>query len=218
MKAKKKKKSLRPTSNKVREAFFHIVRDEIHKSSFLDLYAGTGAIGIEALRKGATEVVFVEASRASAGTIESTLKRVRPVGKASIIRKKAVPFIHWAESQGLSFHIIFLDPPYHTDDVIHALTAIDKSGILKKDGIVIAEHFIKRHLPGRFDKLEKIKDYKYGDTVLSFYAAPARGEDPVESGICGPGEGVSPELEGSGNSLIREGGVSEKDRDLSGHV
>jgi 16S rRNA (guanine(966)-N(2))-methyltransferase RsmD len=169
MKAKTAKKSLRPTSNKVREALFNIMREKVPDSSFLDLYAGTGAVGIQALRQGASSVVFVEAGRIYAGKIEAALKGLDSAEKASIIRKKAVPFIHWAEARGLSFHIIFLAPPYHTDEVIHALTAIDNSRILMKDGIVIAEHFLKRHLPERFDKLEKIKDYKYGDTVLSFY-------------------------------------------------
>jgi 16S rRNA (guanine(966)-N(2))-methyltransferase RsmD len=169
MKVKTAKRSLRPTSSKVREALFNILREKVPGSGFLDLYAGTGAVGIEALRQGASSVVFVEAGRISADKIESTLKRLDNVERARIIRKKAVPFIHWAEERGMTFHIIFLDPPYHSDEITRALKAIDHSSLVTEKGIVIAEHFSKRHLPDRFDKLEKIKDYKYGDTVLSLY-------------------------------------------------
>ncbi len=166
-----KERRIRPTSNKVREALFNILREKTINAVFLDLYAGTGAVGLAALKEGASEVVFVESVRSYAGEIEALLEKSDFAGEASIITKKALPFIDWAEAGGLSFDIIFLDPPYHTDEIISALTVIGKSRILANDGIVIAEHFIKVRLPDRFDKLSKIKDYNYGDTVLSFYAA-----------------------------------------------
>ena len=164
-----KEKRLRPTSNKVREAFFNILRGEITNASFLDLYAGTGAVGISALKEGASGVVFVEPVRAYAREIEALVKKLDFTGKASVITKKAVPYIEWAETGGSSFDIIFLDPPYHSDEIIRVLTAIGKSSILGNDGILIAEHFVKISLPERFDRLIKIKDYYYGDTVLTFY-------------------------------------------------
>ena len=177
-----KEKRLRPTTNKVREALFNILREKIINAGFLDLYAGTGAVGIAALKEGASEVVFVESVRSYAGEIEVLLKKFDFAGEASIMTKKALPFVDWAEARGLSFDIIFLDPPYHTDEIIRALTGIGKSRILANDGIVIAEHFAKKQLPDRFDKLRKIKDYNYGDTVLSFYVESIKEDNVSDSG------------------------------------
>jgi 16S rRNA (guanine(966)-N(2))-methyltransferase RsmD len=164
-----RQKSLRPTTGKVKEALFNILRGKIENTRFLDLYAGTGAVGMEALRQGASEVVFVEANKGYTKNINQLIKKFGFTEKANIMTKKVLSFIKWAELRQMTFDIIFLDPPYHTDEVIHVLSEIDKSHILRQEGIVIAEHFVKRRLPERFDKLQRIKDYKYGDTVLSFY-------------------------------------------------
>ena len=165
----KKQKTLRPTSNKVRGALFNILRAEIGGAVFLDLYAGTGAVGIGALEEGASEVFFVEESRGSAEKLRGLIEKMRLQQRATIVTRKAVPFIEWAELNSAVFDIIFLDPPYHTEEIMNALSAIGSSRILKQDGVVIAEHFVKRHLPDDFNTLHKIKDYHYGDTVLSFY-------------------------------------------------
>jgi 16S rRNA (guanine(966)-N(2))-methyltransferase RsmD len=177
-----KEKRLRPTSNKVREALFNILREKTINAVFLDLYAGTGAVGMAALKEGASEVVFVEPVRSYAGAIEVLLKKFYFAGDARIITKKAIPYVDWAEAGGLSFDIIFLDPPYHTDEIMRVLTVIGTSRILADDGIVIAEHFVKKLLPDRFDKLRKIKDYNYGDTVLSFYTESIHDENILNSG------------------------------------
>jgi len=169
MKTSQKQKSLRPTANKVMEAIFNILRDQVKDARFLDLYAGTGAVGIEAIRHGASNAVFVEASKSTAKGIVNISTKLRISEKTRVITKKAISFIEKAELDNLTFNVIFLDPPYHTDEIMHALSAIDKSTILEHQGIVIAEHFTKKQLPDKFDRLNKIKDYKYGDTVLSFY-------------------------------------------------
>lgn len=162
-------KQLRPTPSKVREAIFDILRGRIENASFLDLYAGTGAIGFEALSRGASEVVFVEAKRSYANRITQIAEQYGFEEKAKVITNQVLNYIQLAGLNNLTFDIIFLDPPYHTDEVIHALSEIERSGILKESGAVIAEHFIKRQLPEKFGILHKIKDYIYGDTVLSLY-------------------------------------------------
>ena len=169
MKTNKKKKTLRPTSGKVREALFDIMRGKIENARFLDLYAGTGAVGIEALNEGAGEVFFVEESRGNVRKIVERIKKYQDAHKTTVITKKAMSFIHWAALQELSFDIIFLDPPYHTDEIMHALAAVGPSHILAREGIVIAEHFTKNPLPDRLEGLRKVKEYHYGDTVLSFF-------------------------------------------------
>jgi len=162
---------LRPTTSKVKEALFDILGEEIKGARFLDLYAGTGAIGFEALSRGASEVIFVEENKSHTKKIKQLAEKYEFTEKISIATKKVLPFIRGAEANRLLFDIIFLDPPYHTpDEIIYALSIIGRSHILKQEGVVIAEHFKKRQLPERFDKLQKIKDYKYGDTVLSLYS------------------------------------------------
>ncbi|GBD95494.1 MAG TPA: 16S rRNA (guanine(966)-N(2))-methyltransferase RsmD [Nitrospirae bacterium] len=169
MKTFKKQKTLRPTTGKVREALFDILRGKIENTRFLDLYAGTGAVGIDALNEGAAEVVFVEESKGNAKKISEFMGEKRLSEKTAVITKKVLSFIDRAELNRFSFDIIFLDPPYHTDEIMHVLSAIEKSPLLKQKGIVIAEHFAKKKLPEKFDGLQKVKEYNYGDTVLSFY-------------------------------------------------
>jgi 16S rRNA (guanine(966)-N(2))-methyltransferase RsmD len=171
MKTFKKQKGLRPTTGKVREALFDILREKIENARFLDLYAGTGAVGIDALNEGASDVVFVEESSSYTKKISDLINKYRLTERASVFSKKVISFIERAELNKLSFDIIFLDPPYHTDEIFHTLSAIGRSNILNTDGIVIAEHFTKKQLPDRFDGLQKLKDYFYGDTILSFYGA-----------------------------------------------
>ncbi len=169
MKTHKIQKSLRPTTGKVREALFDILRGKIENARFLDLYAGRGAVGINALNEGAAEVVFVEEIKGYAKKISEFMGKKRVAEKATVITKKVLSFIDRAELNRLTFDIIFLDPPYHTDEIMHVLSAIGKSHILKQNGTVIAEHFTKKQLQDNFDGLQKVKDYNYGDTVLSFY-------------------------------------------------
>lgn len=172
MRISKQQKGLRPTTGKVREALFDILRGKIENASFLDLYAGTGAVGFDALNEGAGEVCFVEENRGSAKKITGLIDKRSASGNATVVTRKVISFIESAELQEMTFDIIFLDPPYHTEEVLHALSAIDKSTVLGRAGIVVAEHFAKKELPDRFDRLQKIKDYNYGDTVLSFYEVP----------------------------------------------
>jgi len=171
MKTFKKQKGLRPTTGKVREALFDILRGRIENARFLDLYAGTGAVGINALNEGAAEAVFVEDNKGNARKIRELLEKHHLSDRADITNQKVLSFINRAEQQGLPFDIIFLDPPYHTDEIINTLAAIGRSVIIKQNGIVIAEHFTKKPLPDRFDRLHKVKDYNYGDSVLSLFEA-----------------------------------------------
>ncbi|MCK5139324.1 MAG: 16S rRNA (guanine(966)-N(2))-methyltransferase RsmD [Thermodesulfovibrionia bacterium] len=160
---------LRPTASKVKEALFNILVQEINGARFLDLYAGTGAIGLEALKRGASEVFFVEYKKSNLKYIKHALERNGFREKSKIVTKKALSFLEWAARNRLFFDIIFLDPPYHSDEIDYALLAIGRSHILSERGMVIAEHFSKRKLPDKVERLQKAKDYTYGDTVLTLY-------------------------------------------------
>jgi len=158
---------LRPTASKVRQAIFNILAGKIEGSRFLDLYAGTGAVGIEALSRGAGHVVFVENNPARVGIIETLVEKFGFIGRASVVKAQAESFLR-KNAEG-SFDIIFLDPPYATDEVAHSLQVIDESLLFGKEGTVIAEHSSKKILTYSLKTLRLKKNYRYGDTALALY-------------------------------------------------
>lgn len=168
-KAAKKELALRPTSAKVRESIFNIIGALISDSQFVDLYAGTGAVGIEALSRGASAVFFVEADRKRTEQIEKMLKDCGYSSRADIIRGEASAFIARAVREGLKFDIIFLDPSYHSGELERILPLLSDGDLLHDKGIIIAEHLLKKKLPDEIGKLVQKKAYKYGDTMLTLY-------------------------------------------------
>ncbi len=163
---------LRPTSSKVRESIFNIIRDKLHGSVFLDLYAGTGSVGIEALSRGAAEVVFVETNASRIKIINQLLSEFGFAERTRVINSAAYDFISRKASdlcKTLKYDIIFLDPPYRSIELIKVLPVIGKGDILRDSGVVIAEYLSKMAIPDIIDKLRLIKKYKYGDTGLAVY-------------------------------------------------
>ena len=168
-KAAKKENALRPTSSNVRESIFNIIGALISDAQFIDLYAGTGAVGIEALSRGASAVSFVEADRKRAELIKDMLKDCGYSSKADIIKGEASAFIAKAVKEGLKFDIVFLDPPYHTEELERILPMLSDGDMLNDKGIIIAEHISKKKLPDEIGKLIQKKAYKYGDTMLTLF-------------------------------------------------
>ena len=164
-----KQDTLRPTSSKVRESVFNIIGSLIVDAKFIDLYAGTGAVGIEALSRGASAVFFVEADRKRTEQIEKMLKDCAYSSKADIIKGEASAFIARAIKDGLKFDIIFLDPPYHSGELECILPMLSDGDLLNDKGIIIAEHLSKKKLPDEIGNFVQKKAYKYGDTMLTLY-------------------------------------------------
>jgi 16S rRNA (guanine966-N2)-methyltransferase len=157
---------LRPTAAKVRQAIFNILAGKIEGSRFLDLYAGTGAVGIEALSRDADHVVFVEDNPARVEIIKNLVEKFGFIGRASVVKAQAASFLK--NSTG-AFDVIFLDPPYSTDELALSLPLIDESLLVRKEGIVIAEHSAKKVLTCPLNNLKLRKNYRYGDTALTLY-------------------------------------------------
>ena len=160
---------LRPSSSKVREAIFDILQREIRGSTFLDLYAGTGAVGIEALSRGAERVEFVEHNDVLVKILMRLLFEMGFEGRAKVIREDAIFFVQKTGVAGPGCDIIFVDPPYASQALLRILPVIGKSAISKIGGVVIAEHYSKNELPRNISGLRFVKDYVYGDTALSRY-------------------------------------------------
>lgn len=157
---------LRPTSAKVRQAIFNILGDRIIDAIFLDLYAGTGAVGIEALSRGAEKVFFVDDNSLRISIIKELVEKFGFKDRAKVVKDRASNFIKKSESV---FDIIFVDPPYASGELDIILPLIDEGSILGDNGVVIAEHSSKKKLISEIGILRLIKTYKYGDTSLTLY-------------------------------------------------
>jgi 16S rRNA (guanine966-N2)-methyltransferase len=160
---------LRPTSSKVREAIFDILREKIDKANFVDLYAGTGTVGFEALSRGAKKVIFVEQNIFRVRQIEKTITELGFQEQGKVIKGNAYDFIMKASAIKEMFDIFFLDPPYYSKEINVILPLIGKKGLLHEKGLVIIEHFIKRELPDEAGILIVDRKYRYGDTMLTLY-------------------------------------------------
>jgi len=163
---------LRPTSAKVRQAIFNILGDRVIDAKFLDLYAGTGAVGIEALSRGAEKVFFVDDNSLRISIIKELIEKFGFKDRAKVVKDRASNFIKKSESV---FDIIFVDPPYASGELDMVLPLIDERSILGDNGIVIAEHSSKKKLISEIGSLRLIKTYKYGDTSLTLYRKEAIG-------------------------------------------
>ncbi len=161
----------RPTSDRLRETLFNILNPKItEETRFLDLCAGTGAIGIEALSRGAGFVTFVDKSRKSCGLVEANLDLLGvPEEETEIVLSSAEEFVRRTR-QEKPFDIIFFDPPYKNEyeDILRAV-ADDESMLLQPDGFFIAEHHTKMNLPDKIGELRRWRYLKQGENSLSFY-------------------------------------------------
>ncbi|MDH4231796.1 MAG: 16S rRNA (guanine(966)-N(2))-methyltransferase RsmD [Nitrospirota bacterium] len=160
---------LRPTSAKVREAVFDILRAETAHAFFLDLYAGTGAVGLEALSRGAEKVFFIEDNPVRARALIDYIRKMNLGDRAVVYQEKAEAFLQRAVKTGMKFDILFADPPYASDEIERVLPSVGHCDILKDSGCVLVEHSSRKILPDHMQNIKRMKNYKYGDTMLTLY-------------------------------------------------
>lgn len=158
---------IRPTSEKAKEALFNILGEKIRAASFLELFAGSGNIGIEALSRGVDSVTFVENNRLCIKTIEANLRHISSCAK--ILPFDAERAIETLYQRKQKFDLVFLDPPYYQDRLKNCLIKICHYDILKPRSWVVAEHNKRQDLPKSLLKLKLMFTKRYGDTALSFY-------------------------------------------------
>ena len=158
---------LRPTSGRVREALFSILERNIVGSLFLDLYAGTGAIGIEALSRGAQRVVFVESHPDSLRLLHANLRRCNFPLQADIQACSAEAFFRRNVMPPAIFDIIFADPPYQQNSAHQLLPLLGQNAMIDDHTIVLLEHPTKRLIPSQIGRLSRVRVYQYGDSSLS---------------------------------------------------
>jgi 16S rRNA (guanine(966)-N(2))-methyltransferase RsmD len=164
---------MRPTQDKVREAVFNILSD-VNGRRVLDLFAGSGAFGIEALSRGAERAVFVDNNYKCIDIIRSNLESLSIDGsRYEIIKSNALSIFPRLEKAGEVFEIIFMDPPYYRDLAKKSLINIDGCDILTQAGLVVTEHFRKDNLVFDMKRLILDKERRYGDTVISLFRRTA---------------------------------------------
>ncbi len=161
--------SVRPTSDKVREAVFDILPRPFPYSRVLDLFAGTGAMGIEALSRGAAEAVFVDSNASAVRVIKANLEACGLLDTSRVYRRDARDALRTLEKKGERFDAIFIDPPYDTSLVAGTLEEIDNLGLLNPGGVVVAESSKRAPVAPSLASMELADERKYGDTLVYFY-------------------------------------------------
>ena len=172
---------VRPTSDRLRETLFNVIASRIPEARFLDLCAGSGAIGIEALSRDAAHVTFVDRSRKMCALIKSNLELCRVAEAASkIVQSEAGDFLAVSiKRKHEPWDIVFFDPPYADDylPVIESL-GLQSENLLVEGGVLIVEHDKRKVLPEQVGVLQRTRILKQGDSALSFYGRGTRASRP----------------------------------------
>jgi 16S rRNA (guanine966-N2)-methyltransferase len=164
-----KGQALRPTSDRIKEALFNILPHELTDMRVLDLFAGTGNLAIEALSRGAAEAILVDSSAESAKTIRENLSKLELTGRATVWVAPVFRALRLLARRGERFDIIFLDPPYERRLVEPSLKIIAEGALLRRAGVVIAEHSIREGVEEQYGRLALKDQRRYGATFLSFF-------------------------------------------------
>jgi 16S rRNA (guanine(966)-N(2))-methyltransferase RsmD len=167
----------RPTSDRLRETLFNVIAPRIEGAKFVDLYAGSGAVGIEAISRGAEFVWFAESAPVAAKAIRENLQALKISSGCMVEERSAMALLEGFAKRGTSADLIFLDPPYEAETEyarsLEFLGSARGQVLLTEDARVIAEHRSKAELAERYGALERVRVLKQGDAALSFYAAKA---------------------------------------------
>lgn len=159
-------KGTRPISDRVKESVFNILVHDVPHSRFLDLFAGTGAVGIEALSQGADEAVFIEKASQAVRVIRENLQITGLASQAVVLHQDAFKYVPIAQGQ---FDIIYIAPPQYQGLWSQALQAVDKHQILSENGVIIVQIFPKEFEPLSLQHIVLTDQRKYGSTMLCFY-------------------------------------------------
>ena len=154
----------RPTTDRVKEALFSIIQFEIPGTAVLDLFGGTGQLGIEALSRGAASATFVDAGEAACKLIKENLRRTKLENQGKVLRSD---YLQYLKTTREKFNIIFLDPPYAEVFLENALNCITEIDILQTGGIIVCERPVGKELPWEYSGYTRSKDYKYGKTLIT---------------------------------------------------
>lgn len=162
--------NLRPTTDQLRETLFDVLGLRVQGAAFLDAYAGTGAVGLEALSRGVRDVVFIEHHRAASQLIRQNLAALKIDSGYTILTCPVITGLERLERDGERFDIVFLDPPYEEiREYHHTLRQLARGSLLRPESIVIAEHSRHIELEENYLALLRTRLLRHGDAQLGFY-------------------------------------------------
>ena len=164
----------RPTADRVKEAVFSILHFDVQEALVLDLFGGTGQLGIEALSRGAKRAIFVDHQQKACELIRENLRRTRFSERASVVRGDYLEYLKRTREQ---FDIILLDPPYAENFLENALNCIAEIDILRDNGIIVTERPLEKALDIQLPGFSRSRDYKYGKTLITLYRRQSEGEE-----------------------------------------
>ncbi|HDX9576600.1 16S rRNA (guanine(966)-N(2))-methyltransferase RsmD [Bacillus cytotoxicus] len=167
----------RPTTDKVKEAIFNIIGPYFDGGVALDLFGGSGGLGIEALSRGIDKAIFVDRDGKAIKVIHQNLESCKLEAQAEVYRNDAERAVKALVKRALSFNLILLDPPYKDQKIISLISIMDQHDLLKEDGIVMAEHGVDIDLPETIGRLVKVRAENYGITAISIYKYEGEGTE-----------------------------------------
>jgi 16S rRNA (guanine(966)-N(2))-methyltransferase RsmD len=172
-----KNDDIRPTTDRVKESLFNIINSRIPNSQVLDLFAGTGGLGLECLSRGAEKCTFVDSSRESVKVLTSNIEKARFKSESEVITADFMNALNTFKVRGRKFDLVFLDPPYHGEMFIDALTKLDEADLLEEHSLISVEHDTADKFPEKIGRLYAHREKKYGKTTITFYMMGAVGKD-----------------------------------------
>jgi len=165
-----KGKATRPTSDLLRQAVFNVLGPRVQEARVLDLCAGTGSVGLEALSRGAATATFVERDRRAVGTLRSNLALLHLTARARAIAGDVLQAMRRLREAGETFDCIFLDPPYTGDLVVRCIETLADGALLSENGALVTQAFHKTALPDQVGVLRRIWRRRYGESSLTVYS------------------------------------------------
>jgi 16S rRNA (guanine966-N2)-methyltransferase len=171
-----KNNDIRPTTDRIKESLFNIINPYVLDSEVLDLFAGTGSLGLECLSRGAKECVFVDSSKESIKVLNSNIKKANFVSESQVLNYEFNNALNSLKLKNRKFDIVFLDPPYYENMFIEAIKKIDSFDLINEDSIIVVEHDSVDKFPDTLGRIKKHRDKKYGNTTLTFYKLEDKNE------------------------------------------
>lgn len=159
----------RPTTDKVKEAIFSMIGPYFDGGAALDLFAGTGGLGIEAWSRGIDKVIFVDKEKASMDTIRLNLEAAGATEASELYRNDAQRALKALAKRGIAFRLVFLDPPYRIATMDTLMRELVGYGMLEPDAIVVVEHDAEVRYPDEMERFSLVRNAKYGDTAVTIY-------------------------------------------------
>lgn len=160
---------IRYSADKVKGAIFNILGEQVLRARVLDLYAGSGSLGLEAISRGAQTVTFVEKTFGAGQLIKRNIELLGWQKRCEVIRGNVPTIVQRLLQHGKQYDLILADPPYQENKCRQLLTWLNANPLVRTNGIIVCEHHKKEQLPGEFENLKFLRQRTFGDTTISFY-------------------------------------------------